>query len=161
MNQKLAFGLTVATSRIHGKGCFAIVPFRRNQQIAEYVGERISMAEAARRRCASGERCICDVDGQWAIDGSRSGNGTQYINHSCQPNSRAVIARGQIFLHALRDIAAGQEITTDYLYELSLEQTSCRCGSSSCATMDMPAPFMMEESIRHSQKKEGAEIGLM
>src|SRR5260370_33219923 len=128
MNQRLAFGLTVATSRTHGKGCFAIVPFRRNQQIAEYVGERISMAEAARRRCAAGERCICDVDGQWAIDGNRGGNGTQYINHSCQPNAHVIISRGLILVHALRDITPGQEITTDYLYELRLEKAKCRCG---------------------------------
>jgi SET domain-containing protein len=132
MNQRLAFGLTVATSRIHGKGCFAIVPFRQNPQIAEYVGERISMAEAARRRCVAGEKCICDVDAQWAIDGSRSGNGTQYVNHSCQPNSHVIVLRGQIFLHALREIAAGEEITTDYLYELGLDGTRCNCQTDSC-----------------------------
>ena len=54
MNQRLASGLTVARSRIHGKGCFAAILFRQNQQIAEYVGERISLAEAERRRCAPG-----------------------------------------------------------------------------------------------------------
>ncbi len=161
MNQKLAFGLTVATSRIHGKGCFAIIPFHENQQIAEYLGERISVTEAARRRRAAGEKCICDVDAQWAIDGSRSGNGTQYVNHSCQPNSYVIVSQGRIFLYALGEIAPGEEITTDYLYELRLEQTKCFCGSSSCARRDLPGPIMTKESTDHPRKKEGAEIGPM
>jgi SET domain-containing protein len=137
------------------------VPFRRNQQIAEYVGERISMAEAVRRRRAAGERCICDIDGQWAIDGSRGGNGTQYINHSCQPNAHVIISRGRIFLYALRDIAPGEEITTDYLYELRLEKAKCRCGTSSCVKGDLPGPIVTEESTSHPPGKEGAEIGRM
>src|SRR5512141_273951 len=107
MNQRLAPGLTIARSKIHGKGCFAAILFCQNQQIAEYVGERISLAEAERRRCASGEQCICDVDAEWAIDGSRSGNGTQYVNHSCQPSSYVIVFQGRIFLNALREIAAG------------------------------------------------------
>ena len=132
MNQRLAFGLKVAKSKIHGEGCFATILFRQNQQIAEYVGERISLAEAERRRCATRKQCICDVDSEWAIDGSRGGNGTQYINHSCQPNSDVILLGGQIFLYALREIAPGEEITTDYLHELGLEGTRCNCRLASC-----------------------------
>ena len=90
------------------------------------------MAEAECRRCASGEQCICDVDAEWAIDGSRSGNGTQYVNHSCEPNSYVIVFQGRIFLNALREIAAGEEITTDYLYELGLDGTRCQCRTDSC-----------------------------
>jgi SET domain-containing protein len=132
MNHRLAFGLTIARSRIHGKGCFAAIFFRQNQQIAQYVGERISLAEAERRRCASRKQCICDVDTEWAIDGSRGGNGTQYVNHSCQPNSEVIVLGGHIFLYALREIIPGEEITTDYLYELSLDGTRCNCRMTSC-----------------------------
>lgn len=132
MNQRLALGLTVARSRIHGKGCFAAIVFRQNQLIAEYVGERIPLAEAERRRCAARKQCICDVDSEWAIDGSRGGNGTQYVNHSCQPNSEVIVLGGQIFLYALREITPGEEITTDYLYELGLDGTRCNCGLCSC-----------------------------
>ena len=38
MNQRLTFGLTVARSKIDGKGCFAAILYRQNQRIAEYVG---------------------------------------------------------------------------------------------------------------------------
>jgi hypothetical protein len=43
-----------------------------------------------------------------------------------------VVRRGRIFLYALREIAPGEEITTDYLYELGLEGTRCNCRLTSC-----------------------------
>lgn len=132
INQRLAFGLTIAKSKIHGRGCFATVTFRPNERIAEYVGERISLVEAERRRQARGERCICDVDAEWAIDGHRGGNGTQYVNHSCQPNAYAIVSGKRIFIHALREIVPGEEITTNYQYELDSEQTSCLCNAATC-----------------------------
>ncbi len=124
--------LAIGKSRIHGKGCFAAIPFHQNQRIAEYVGERISLAEAERRRRAIGEQCICDVDSDWAIDGSRGGNATQYVNHSCQPNSYVIVSGKRIFIYALREIAPGEEITTDYLYELYSDQKTCRCRTATC-----------------------------
>jgi SET domain-containing protein len=132
MNQGMAPGIGVARSRIDGKGCFATVKFCRDQQIAEYIGERISLAEAERRRLAPGKKSICDVDSEWSIDGSGGGNGTQYVNHSCEPNSYLVISEGRVFLHALREIIPGEEITTDYLYELKLDETECRCRMATC-----------------------------
>ncbi|SRR6266496_1432839 len=115
MKQKLAPGLRVAKSRIDGLGCFAAIYFRQNQKIAEFVGERIALAEAERRRSAPGKKCICDVDPEWSIDGSCGSNGTQYIKHSCEPNSYLIISQGHVFLRALREMASGEEITTDYL----------------------------------------------
>jgi SET domain-containing protein len=132
MNQSLAPGIGVARSKIDGKGCFATVKFCRDQQIAEYIGERISLAEAERRRLAPGKKSICDVDSEWSIDGSGGGNGTQYVNHSCEPNSYLVISEGRVFLHALREIIPGEEITIDYLYELKLDETECRCRMATC-----------------------------
>lgn len=144
LNQRLAFGLRVARSEIHGWGCFATIFFRRNQQIAEYVGERISLKEAERRRESSRNQCICDVDTEWAIDGSRGGNGTQYVNHSCQPNSEVIVLDGRIFLYALREINPGEEITTEYLYELGLEGTRCNCRMTFCWNLMSPAAITAE-----------------
>lgn len=132
MNTGLAPGIRVRKSGIDGKGCFAATMFCQDQQIAEYVGERIRAAEAEARRRAQGLKCICDIDSEWSIDGSRGGNGTHYINHSCEPNSYLVIKEGRIFLHALQEIVPGEEITADYLYELRLEQRVCRCGTATC-----------------------------
>jgi uncharacterized protein len=135
MTEGVAFGLTVGDSQIHGHGCFATVVFHERQQIAEYIGERIALIEAARRRRAFGDQCICDVDLEWAIDGSRGGNATRYVNHSCQPNAYVVISEGRIFIHALRRIVPGEEITTDYLEELHSERVKCQCRTMRCYQM--------------------------
>lgn len=132
MNQGLADSLRVAESSIDGKGCFAVARFSRNQKIAEYVGERISFAEAERRQRVAGKKCVFDVNTKWSIDGSRGGNGTQHINHSCDPNAYPVVSRGRIFFYALREIAPGEEITADYLYELEMDKQRCHCGASLC-----------------------------
>src|SRR3982751_4951618 len=96
MKLELAHGLAIGKSSINGKGCFATIPFARERKIAEYTGERISDREAQRRAAGRAKLRICDVDGRWSIDGSRGGNGTHYINHSCAPNSYMKIIYGHI-----------------------------------------------------------------
>jgi SET domain-containing protein len=156
MNQGLAFGLTVAKSRIHGKGCFAAIKFGEHQQIAEYVGERIPFAEAERRRCTQGEQGICDIDSEWAIDGSRGGNGTHCINHSCHPNAYVIVSGRRIFIHALRGIAPGEEITTDYRYELYSAQIKCRCQSDGCDEPTRPAGIVGQSEERASENSRSS-----
>ena len=131
MNQKagnpgLAPGIVVAASHIDGKGCFAAVPFRRGRKIAEYEGERISRMEVARRLAGRRRIHIC------GIDGSRGGNGTQYVNHSCAPNIYLRIIHGHILLFALRDIEAGEELTLDYVDSYHSDSTECKCKAATC-----------------------------
>jgi SET domain-containing protein len=132
MKLKLAPGLTVKKSSINGKGCFAAVCFPRGKLIAEYTGERITNAEAERR--AKGRRVlrICAINTHWSLDGSLGGNGTHYINHSCQPNSFMKILYGHIQFYALRDIKPGEEITIDYEYTLHSDKKRCYCGARLC-----------------------------
>lgn len=95
MTLKLAPGLSIQKSTINGKGCFATVYFPHRRKIAEYTGERIPDLEAQRRAHRAKLR-ICDVDGAWSIDGSRGGNGTHYINHSCEPNAYVRTIHGHV-----------------------------------------------------------------
>ena len=129
---KLAPGLAIAPSRINGKGCFATVHFPRGRKIAEYVGERIPDLEATQRAMNRRVLRICDVDGEWSIDGSRGGNGTHYINHSCAPNTYVRTIYGHVVFFALRDIQPGEEITIDYEHTLHPDSKRCRCGASNC-----------------------------
>jgi uncharacterized protein len=128
---RLAPGLTVKTSRIHGKGCFATIPFARRKKIAEYTGERITNAEAERR----GHRRVLRISGlddRWSIDGSRGGNGTHYINHSCDPTAFMQTVRGHLLILALRDIRPGEEITIDYVSTLHSDRKRCTCRAPNC-----------------------------
>jgi SET domain-containing protein len=132
LENAVAPGLQISGSPIEGQGCFATVHFHTHQLIAEYAGEKITFAEAERRRGEPGRKSICDVDLVWSIDGRRGGNGTQYINHSCSPSCYLRVERDRILLFAQRNIFPGEEITADYFYELKLEGRKCRCRSSAC-----------------------------
>ena len=56
---------------------------------------------------------------------------TDYFNHSCEPNAGW---KGQIFLVAMRDIEADEEVRFDYATVVSLEgyDFSCLCGAPGC-----------------------------
>ena len=131
MRLKLAPGLTIEASAIHGKGCFATTTFRAHRKIAEYTGEKISNAEANRRATRKMLR-ICAINNRWSLDGSRGGNGTHYINHSCAPNAFMKILYRHILFIALRDINPGEEITIDYESTLHSDSKRCICGALTC-----------------------------
>jgi SET domain-containing protein len=129
---QLAHGLTIRKSHINGKGCFATVLFPRRKKIADYTGERITDAEANRRAARRRILRICALDEHWSIDGSRGGNGTHYINHSCEPNCFMKILHGHVQFYALRDIHPGEEITLDYISTLHSDKKRCSCRSANC-----------------------------
>jgi SET domain-containing protein len=128
---QLARGLAIKPSPIHGKGCFATLPFKRRHKIAEYAGEKISNGEARRRAHRKMLR-ICEINSRWSLDGSRGGNGTHYINHSCVPNAFMQIISDHILFFALRDIQPGEEITIDYQSTLHSDDKRCICGATNC-----------------------------
>jgi uncharacterized protein len=131
MKLKLAPGLEIKRSPIEGRGCFSIASFSRGRKIAEYTGEIISNAEA-KRRAGRRRLRICAINNRWSLDGSTGGNGTHYINHSCQPNSYMKILYDHILFIALRDIKPGEEITIDYESTLHSNKKRCTCGAPSC-----------------------------
>ena len=56
----------------------------------------------------------------------------KYVNHSCEPNSTALVQFDNISV-ALRDIRAGEEIVEDYsCYYGHFESFTCQCGSARC-----------------------------
>lgn len=141
MRTKLAPGLAVRRSPINGKGCFATVLFPKGRKIAEYAGERISRQEVARRRHRQRLR-ICAINHYWSLDGSVGGNGTHYVNHSCDPNSFMKILYGHILFIARRDIHPGEEITLDYISTYHSDKKKCHCQAASCrGTINRPPKF--------------------
>lgn len=132
MRRKLAPGLDVRKSSIDGLGCFATAFFPKGRKIAEYTGELISRHEVARRIKRRRKHRICAINGYWSIDGSRGGNGTHYINHSCAPNCYMRTTHGHLLFIALRDIRPGEEITCDYVNTHHPDDYRCRCKSTRC-----------------------------
>ena len=132
MKLKLAPGLSIRKSPINGRGCFATKPFTHRKKIAEYTGERISDLEAQKRARGRRHLRICDIDGRFSLDGARGGNGTHYINHSCDPNAFMQTLYGHVLFFARRDIASGEEITIDYEETLLPDSRRCQCGAKNC-----------------------------
>ena len=136
--------LQVRRSGVHGKGVFAVVDLAAGEMLIEYTGEVISWAEALRRHphdpAQPNHTFYFHIDDGHVIDGGVGGNSSRWINHSCHPNCEAEEdARKRVFIHALRDIKAGEELFFDYGLVVDLRYTAklkaeyaCHCGSANC-----------------------------
>lgn len=138
----LPAGVELARSGLHGYGLFARTPIARGARIIEYVGERITKAEAERReeqrlaRLAAGgdgNVYIFELNQRHDIDGRVPWNLARRINHSCAPNCAVEVVRGRIWISALRDITPGEELTYDYSFDYDAwRDHPCRCGAAGC-----------------------------
>ena len=123
--------LVVRKSGIVGRGLFAGTSIARRAKIGEFEGEVIGLREARRR--ARGRRIIAIVElERHALDATRMKHGFRFINHSCAPNTffRCTPQRAEVY--ALRDIAAGEELTVDYGESQHDGRLPCRCGAPGC-----------------------------
>jgi SET domain-containing protein len=86
--------------------------------VIEYLGERISHAEADARYehldPADNHAFLFIVDKKIVIDAGVGGNAARYINHSCDGNCESVIEERRVFIEATRTIEAGEELGYDY-----------------------------------------------
>ena len=150
----------VRESPIHGKGVFALRAIGAGERIIEYRGERITWDDATDRAAARGGPInhtfyFSLADGN-VIDGGRRGNDARWINHACEPNCEAYEDDGRVYIHALRDIDAGEELNYNYALIYDERHTpalkrlfACRCGTPAC-TGTMLAPK------KRSRKAAGA-----
>jgi hypothetical protein len=77
-------------------------------------------------------------------------NPARFLNHSCAPNCEAQFADGRIWLVAIRDIRAGEELTFNYGYDLTdYREHPCRCGAVSCVGY-----IVAEEFFEHVRRQE-------
>lgn len=123
--------LIAKKSGINGKGCFAAVVSLSGQKIGEFMGERITNREAARRVAKGGKVRICQLDDKWSVDASFGGDATAFINHSCAPNCFSRVSNGHMLFFALCDIAPGEEVTLDYTPSQHPGRR-CTCGATTC-----------------------------
>jgi SET domain-containing protein len=132
MEPAVAGGLVITNSCIHGLGGFARSKILKGEFVVEYVGERISKSESL-RRCQQDNQFIFALDDQWDLDGNVPWNPARFLNHSCAPNCEAEFRDGRIWIVAIQDIRAGEEITFNYGYDLSdYKEHPCHCGSKRC-----------------------------
>jgi SET domain-containing protein len=133
----------VRASPLHGLGVFAARRISRGKRIIEYLGERVSHAEADRRYEHKDENdahtFLFIVDARTVIDAGVGGNEARFVNHSCEPNCESVIENRRVFIEAVRTIEPGEELTYDYQIQREVDDPpdvdvifGCRCGSAGC-----------------------------
>jgi SET domain-containing protein len=130
--------LAPGRSAIHGVGVIAAVPIARGEKLMEFGGLPITAADIdtdlyrTRSLWTVGEDAylgLLESDPEPSLD--------ENLNHSCNANSWL---DGEVVLTAMRDIAAGEEITLDQGTwnfdedEYVWDQDACSCGAADCRT---------------------------
>jgi hypothetical protein len=98
------------------------------------------------------------------IDALHGGNSSRWINHSCDPNCEADEENDRIFIKAIRNILAGEELSYDYGLIIDEPYTKklkaeypCWCGSANCRGTLLSPKERKDTSKIPSQKKAKAK----
>jgi len=122
--------LILRLSRIHSYGCYTTRPIRKGKLIVEYVGEHLTYEQADDLYDNFPNTYLFGLDGgKRIIDGYGV---AAFVNHSCKPNCETDQIRGKMWIIALRDIEAGEELTYDYNLYDGEDDAPCLCGARRC-----------------------------
>jgi uncharacterized protein len=119
-------------SGISGRGLIAVEPIAKDEIVAIKGGHLVDTAtlDALPELLQNSQVQVADGFYLVALDEAEYEPVMLFINHSCEPN---VGFAGNIVLVAMRDVAAGEELTTDYaLFDDADDPMTCNCGTPSC-----------------------------
>lgn len=122
----------VRTSRIHGRGLFALGEFRPGDIVCikgGYIFDRAALGEIA-PALGPAEIQVADDLFIGPRHAEERDGAMIFSNHSCDPN---IGVQGQIVFVALRQIAIGEELTHDWATTDDEDYSmTCRCGAPCC-----------------------------
>ena len=112
-----------------GRGVFAIAPIAAGTDLLRYTGPLLRYAQT------TADTLAVQVAPDLYL--GASGGPDDFVNHSCDANAGLVIVGddgSNVRLVALRDIAAGEQVTFDYSTTLDEDdfEFDCRCGAANC-----------------------------
>ena len=119
-------------SGIAGRGLFAVEAIDAGEVVAVKGGHIVDSSTLATlpARLQNSEIQIAEGLHLVALTEEEYEPVMLFINHSCEPN---VGFAGNVVLAAMRDVAAGEELTTDYaLFDVPGTAMACGCGTPSC-----------------------------
>jgi SET domain-containing protein len=123
-------GLVVRSSSIHAAGCYTTRAIKKGARVVEYDGPRFTKKQADERYADRFVTYLFSCGKNTVIDGFGT---AMFINHSCDPNCESEDFGGRIWVTAIRDIAAGEELTYEYnLHDSDDDDADCYCGAGSC-----------------------------
>jgi hypothetical protein len=132
-----------------GWGIFAKEELRKDERLAIFGG-KIMLIDEMYQIPENMQSYTMQIEERFVLGPAGSvPEDTDFFNHSCDPNSGF---KGQVFLVAMRDIKAGEEITFDYCMTVSESVGSdmifamdCSCGSSRCRKIITEQDWMIPE----------------
>ena len=160
----------VRHSRIHGFGVFAARRIRKGTTIIEYLGDRLSHAQADARYedkdPNDNHTFLFTVDAKIVIDAGVNGNEARYINHGCDPNCESSMRGKRIFIEAIRTIQPGEELAYDYQIQRDSDDApnvdevfACRCGAATCRGSMLEAPKKLRKKPRRAPNRAAGRAG--
>ena len=113
-----------------GWGSFAVEPVRAGETVAAFGGYVVTADTLATFSLNRQSRSIQIDDDLYVVPGETPEAGDM-LNHSCEPNCGIL---GQLLVVAMRDIAAGEELTFDYAMSdaSDYDEFRCLCGQPNC-----------------------------
>jgi uncharacterized protein len=120
------------SSGIAGRGLFAVERIGTNEIVAVKGGHIVTTRQLSELPdpLPNSEIQIADGLHLVAVSPEEYEPVMLFINHSCEPN---VGFAGNIVLVTMRDVSAGEELTTDYaLFDDYDGQMTCRCHTARC-----------------------------
>jgi uncharacterized protein len=139
----------IGTSKTAGRGLFAKALIRKGEIVSIRGGHIISRTTEAAMEKPLGYwgYPISDEFVLAPLSPEEVENVMMFLNHSCQPN---VGAQGQIVFVAMRDIAAGEELTIDYvIFGADPTPMTCNCQNTACrgeiTASDWQIPALQEK----------------
>jgi len=147
--------LIIRSSDIHAAGCFALEPIVKGTRLLEYEGERITKDEGDLRYEGRPFTYLFGVGrGDIVIDGHGM---AMFVNHSCQPNCETDEIDGRVYIAAIRNIKAGEELTYDYWLYDGDDDAPCHCGSKKCRGSMYSPGELKKKKARAARKKRQLE----
>ena len=135
--RRRAVQIEVRESGVHGRGVYTMQFIPKGRRIIEYTGERVSWEAAPDDN--DPHTFNFGLENGDVINPEIGGNDARWINHSCNPNCEAIEEDDRIFIYAMRNIQAGEELLYDYRMQIDEPITdaakrkfACHCGASNC-----------------------------
>jgi SET domain-containing protein len=151
--------LIVRSSAIHAAGVFTLEPISKGTLIVEYTGTRMKHDDADNLYNERPYTYLFGVgDGTYVVDGYSM---AMYLNHSCAPNCETEEDEEEhVWIRALRNIEAGEELVYDYFLYDGEGEAPCTCGAAKCrGTMYSPKELKKRQRAERAKAAKTAAKG--
>ena len=131
-------------SSLHGSGLFAACDIKKEKQVIEYIGDKVTkkvgdkradkQIKKAQKNKGNGMVYVFELNKKYDIDGGVARNYARFINHSCDPNCEVEITDNQIWISSIKRIKKDAELTYNYGYpfDSDFNEHICKCGTKKC-----------------------------